>query len=128
MNTGANRVSCGGKVIFPSHAVQLPDSARAEAIANPNLIIAGEEESSTVQHEAARNAEKSLAEILKHNVPDVLERAEELPLDELRRLLDIEASEKKTLMGLRGGPRKQVIEGLETLIELREEEDAEAQK
>jgi len=64
----------------------------------------------------------ALAEILGHNVNDVLDHAESLSLDELRQLKAIEESAEKKLLGLKGGPRKQVLEGLEALIELREEE------
>lgn len=69
-------------------------------------------------------ADVNLAEILELNVDEVQEMVAELTLPELRRLLEIEnGREKSGWTDLKGGPRKGVINHLESLIAEREEEE-----
>ena len=123
-NIGAQRVTCGGKVIFPTQSRQVPASARGQALANPNLVIADVEGSLTGPTILEKEKkEKSLAEILKHKVPEAVELAEALSLEELEELKALEEnSERRGVFGIGGGPRKSLLEELEAMIELRKEE------
>ena len=125
LNISAQRAVCGGKVIFPNQSAQVDESARSQALANPHLMIAGEEATSREAQTpdgkpvAAANA---LAEILKHNVQDVVRLAEGLTAEEVEQLIALEEkAENKKLFGLVGGPRKSLISELQALLELKKE-------
>lgn len=78
----------------------------------------------TTTDAAPNAADVALAKILELNVDEVQAEIEELPLSDLKRLLEIEnGREKSGWLDLKGGPRKGVTNHLEALIALREEDD-----
>ncbi|HUU31634.1 MAG TPA: hypothetical protein VMY69_06005 [Phycisphaerae bacterium] len=125
LNISAQRAVCGGKVIFPNQSAQVDESARSQALANPHLMIAGEEETSRAAQTPDGKpvaVDNALAEILKHNVQDVVRLAEGLDAEQVEKLIALEEkAENKKLFGLVGGPRKSLISELQALLELKKE-------
>ena len=125
-HTGAS-IMVGGKLIAPG-CTRMIDETLIPHLAGPHVKVGAGKK--TVPKATANSAPKvdeaKLAEILGHKVGEIEELVESLSVNELKALKAIEENtEKRGLLKLGGGPRKGVLEMLETLIALREEEATE---
>lgn len=132
-----DRIPVTNKTTSPKTVAGVPIAAGCTRMIDKSVVPGATDETTSVTigesgmkpqvaPPTAQNVEdEALVAILERNVDDVLAKVEEMPVIILKRLLEIEvAREKEGFMGLRGGPRKGVISHLNTLIELREEDES----